>query len=283
MYFPSAYLLVSRAFHFSALENRNFLSGWQINTSWPEIGLPQQCALLPPMQWFKPGSHLPQRRSGGFSQPAALTWCHATPSFIRLNFTQTLSVWFTHSAVHHCSALVCLGSAPAEKYLRAARRAGLFLYVATRMEGSCRRVSLVNVTAETVSNSNVGWNTPPVWWWTVMWALITERFWHHAVGLVRPPGADCDVECDTSHTSTRPSAPSPVGRRHSQSCRAVLWFVGWVCVRVWWLVEVQHDDAWSETCAIFPKKWLEISFFLFFFPLNFSFGTFHRICNWVQK
>lgn len=108
MYFPSAYLLRSRAFHFSASENRNFLSGWQINTSWPEIGLPKQRALLPPMQWFKPGSRLPQRRSGGFSRPAALTRCHATPSIIRLNFTQMLSVWFTQSAVHHCSALVCL-------------------------------------------------------------------------------------------------------------------------------------------------------------------------------
>lgn len=80
------------------------VSVWQINRSWPEIGLPKQCTLLPPVQWFKPGSRLPQRKSGGFS----LTPCHATLSIIRLNFTQMLSVWFMQSAVHHCSALVCL-------------------------------------------------------------------------------------------------------------------------------------------------------------------------------
>lgn len=80
------------------------VSVWQINRSWPKIGLPKQCTLLPPVQWLKPGSRLPQRRSGGFS----LTPCHATLSIIRLNFTQMLSVWFTQSAVHHCSALVCL-------------------------------------------------------------------------------------------------------------------------------------------------------------------------------
>lgn len=180
------------------------------------------------MQWFKPGSRLPQRRSGGFSQHAVLTPCHATLSIIRLNFTQMLSVWFTQSAVHHCSALVCLtvglhskgGGWVVLARLQLKKRppprhsthwpvslcsdmGGGKLSLCQHWQRNRRNCQQLECRLKYMScmMMNKG-----------LRANYKAVLPHYAVDVVRPLGAHCHVESNTSHTSTWPSAASPVGR-----------------------------------------------------------------------